>query len=400
MNEPYPTNVTDEPASPGRNRPVPRIPDFHPPTKDPSPRPVDGDDPVHKTVIRAGTGPIVPLHATCLVRYAGRVLSTGEVFIDTTDPSSRHQTDGDLVQVVAGRDAVRQNRGLYQLVGTMRKGEVCEAFVHYSAGYGDAGNFSFPSVPPKADLSYVVELVDFEPPPQNGTQSDGYDGYLTYEERLEAAKRRRMQGNERFSRDDSLDEALSIYKSALAFLDDDFMMQLYDFHYDKAIEEKKTVMLNMTACYLRLERPREAADLASMVLAVDAKNPKALFRRGVARRRLGQTAGALEDLERARLQNAEDSGILREIALVKGELRREETAQGRLYKSMMTKSYGSGTDHGGLETVATAPTTTKTRDPPSTHPKRFFAAIATFFWQICRALVSLFRTRTGRDRRD
>ena len=396
-------------------------------------------DPVCKTVVRPGKGPVVPLHATCLVRYAGRVLSTGEIFVDSTDPTSRDQTDGDLVQIVAGRDAVRKNRGLYQLVGTMRKGEVCEAFVHSSAGYGDEGSFSFPSVPPKADLSYVVELVDFEPP-QNGAR----DWFMTYEERLEAAKRRRVQGNEAFSRaatrqdDDGMDEngtndqndrtdqtdqtgqtgqsdrggplpsALAAYKSALAFLDDDFMMQLYDFHYDKAMEEKKTVMLNMAACYLKLDRHREAADMASMVLAVDAKNAKALYRRGVARRRLGQTAGALEDLERAmKLQEgAPDAGVLREIALVKGERRREDKAAGELYKNMMAKVVAIDDDReddgddrrdghdrrrdGGREPTASAKTS-ETSEAATRGPTGVSAAVVAFILQLWTVLAGLFR---------
>lgn len=304
---------------------------------------------LHKVIMKEGTGSVVPLHATCLVRHAGRVLSTGDVFVDDSHTSAPDGSGG-LTQIVAGRDAVRNNQGLYQVVATMRKGEICHAWVDSSLGYGHEGSFSFPSVPPRADLSYAIELVDFEPPPgDNGT----HKGFLTYEERLEAAKRRRVQGNEAFALGtaEGRQNALTAYKSSLAFLDDDFMMQLYDFHYDKALEEKTSVLLNMAACYLKLDKPREAADVASAALAHDGKNAKALYRRGMSKRLLGQTAGALEDLERAKeiaeAGGGRDAGIERELALVRAELRRQDRAQGALYKTMMAKVVARGRDGAG-----------------------------------------------------
>jgi FKBP-type peptidyl-prolyl cis-trans isomerase len=292
-----------------------------------SPRTHASSSGVHKVIIKDGCGPTVPLHSTCLLRYAGRVLSTGEVFVDSRS--------GDLAQVVAGRDAIMKNKGLYEVVGTMRRGEICHAWIDASKGYGAEGNFSFPSVPPNAELVYAIELVDFEPPPR-----DTKDGFMTYEERLEAAKRRRLEGNEAFSKGEgsSTEEALKAYESALAFLDDDFMLQLYDFHYDKAMEEKMTVLLNMSACHLKLGKASAAAESAARVLAHDKNNTKALFRRGAARRQLGQTSDALEDLEKVRRLGGDDSRVGLEIARVREELRKEDKARVSLYTAMMTES--------------------------------------------------------------
>lgn len=44
----------------------------------------------------------------------------------------------------------------------MRTGETALYRVGYKLGYGDEGNFSFPNVPPKANLIYEVALVGFE----------------------------------------------------------------------------------------------------------------------------------------------------------------------------------------------------------------------------------------------
>ena len=69
--------------------------------------------------------------------------------------------------------------------------------------FGERGSFSFPSVAPNAALEYDVELLAFEAVAEDRPRSS-----LTYEERLEAAARRRAEGNAHFQ-GDRLDEAVS-----------------------------------------------------------------------------------------------------------------------------------------------------------------------------------------------
>ena len=45
----------------------------------------------------------------------------------------------------------------------MQVGETAVVRVGWQYGYGEKGNFSFPQVPPKADLEYDVTLIDFSP---------------------------------------------------------------------------------------------------------------------------------------------------------------------------------------------------------------------------------------------
>lgn len=55
-----------------------------------------------------------------------------------------------------------------QLVGlgigaaSMRSGERALLHVGWELGYGEEGSFSFPNVPPAADLLYEVELIGFD----------------------------------------------------------------------------------------------------------------------------------------------------------------------------------------------------------------------------------------------
>ena len=62
---------------------------------------VTEDGGVLKSIVHHGQGPVVPLHATCLVHYAGRIVSNGDVFMNSRDVRERGR--GEPVHVVAGR---------------------------------------------------------------------------------------------------------------------------------------------------------------------------------------------------------------------------------------------------------------------------------------------------------
>lgn len=44
----------------------------------------------------------------------------------------------------------------------MKSGERAMLHVGWELGYGKEGNFSFPNVPPMADIIYEVELIGFD----------------------------------------------------------------------------------------------------------------------------------------------------------------------------------------------------------------------------------------------
>lgn len=47
-------------------------------------------------------------------------------------------------------------------VSNMKAGECALLHVGWELAYGDEGSFSFPNVPPKADILYEVELIGFD----------------------------------------------------------------------------------------------------------------------------------------------------------------------------------------------------------------------------------------------
>lgn len=52
--------------------------------------------------------------------------------------------------------------GLHLAVATMKVGEKAKLRVAARYGYGVAGSFSFPFVPPGSDLEYELELLGFD----------------------------------------------------------------------------------------------------------------------------------------------------------------------------------------------------------------------------------------------
>ena len=85
---------------------------------------------------------------------------------------------------------------------------------------------------------------------------------------------------------------------ALSYFGESFMLQLEGLDKYKTIANniRLPVLLNLAACKLKRALHHEADALCSEVLQADATSVKALFRRGAARRALGNDDGAREDL--------------------------------------------------------------------------------------------------------
>ena len=212
-------------------------------------------------------------------------------------------------------DATYREVGLNLAAATMRRGERCRLWAPPAYGYGDRGSFSFPTVPPGAHLVYDLELLDWEDPEEERDRAS-----LTYEERLEAAERRRQDGNALYG-EGRYAEAERKYRLAVSYINEDLLIQLGDFHFDKAVAVRRPAQLNIAACQLRLGDLHGAVATCSEVLAEDGGNAKALFRRGKARAALGQGDAALADLAKAAAAAPEDVGIARELAAVRRTLK-------------------------------------------------------------------------------
>mmetsp|Transcript_16635 Transcript_16635/g.43499 ORF Transcript_16635/g.43499 Transcript_16635/m.43499 type:complete len:409 (+) Transcript_16635:43-1269(+) len=307
---------------------------------------VTNDKGVLKHIMVEGQGGPPPLFSRCLVHYVGRLQRDGSIFMDTRTESQSQQP----VKVVAGRHASAKETGLWLAVATMRVGEKAMIYVQDpNYGYGAAGNFSFPSVPPLSNLTYEVEMVGFEEPQQPDESADDASGLL-FEERLERAEQRRVQGNQLFA-EGRYQEALSKYAVALSYMDEDFMIQLEGFYEDKAKQVKLPIHLNMAMCQLKSKDFQTAIYNCSEVLKMEPGNAKALFRRGTARHALGQTELALPDLQAAAEKSPKDAAIARELAALHNTIREERKATASLFKGRLPPPTHNQQQGGGHQQV-------------------------------------------------
>ncbi|GJM88020.1 hypothetical protein PR202_ga04036 [Eleusine coracana subsp. coracana] len=177
-------------------------------------------------------------------------------------------------------------------------------------------------------LFYEVELIGFDDVNEGKARSD-----MTVEERIAAADRRKIEGNEYF-KEKKLEEAMQQYEMAIAYMGDDFMFQLFGKYRDMALAVKNPCHLNMAACLIKLRRFNEAIAQCSIVLSEDESNVKALFRRGKAKSELGQTESAREDFLKAKKYSPEDKEILRELRLLAEHDKALYQKQKELYKGL------------------------------------------------------------------
>uniref|UniRef100_A0A7N0TQJ4 peptidylprolyl isomerase n=1 Tax=Kalanchoe fedtschenkoi TaxID=63787 RepID=A0A7N0TQJ4_KALFE len=159
----------------------------------------------------------------------------------------------------------------------MKSGERALLHVGWELGYGEKGSFSFPNVPPKADIVYEVELLGFDETEEGKTRGD-----MTVEERIGAADRRKIDGNTLF-KEEKLEEAMNQYE---------------------------------------------------MVLAEDENNAKALFRRGKAKSELGQTEADREDFLKAQEHAPRDKAIARELRILAEQDKAVYQKQKEIYRGL------------------------------------------------------------------
>ncbi|KAJ8476433.1 hypothetical protein OPV22_020160 [Ensete ventricosum] len=275
---------------------------------------------VKKQIIKEGHGQKPPKLSTCFLNYRAWVKNTSHKFEDTWQEQRP-------IELILGKEKA-ELAGLGIGIASMRSGERALFHVGWELGYGKEGNFSFPNVPPMADLVYEVELIGYDEAKEGKARSD-----MTVEERIEAAERRKVEGNDYF-KEEKVEEAMQQYEMAIAYMGDDFMFQLFGKYRDMALAVKNPCHLNMAACLIKLKRYEEAIGQCTIVLSEDENNVKALFRRGKARAELGQTDAAREDFEKARKYAPQDKSIVRELHLLAAHDKAVYQKQKEIYKGI------------------------------------------------------------------
>lgn len=110
-------------------------------------------------------------------------------------------------------------------------------------------------------------------------------------------------------------------------------------------EQVKTLLVslqtNLSMMCLKLGKAKQSAQVATSALEIDANNVKALYRRAVAHRQLGDTDLAKVDLKQALQQDPANLAVKKELASLKKSVEEAKKAQKKGLQKAFSKS-GSG----------------------------------------------------------
>lgn len=101
-----------------------------------------------------------------------------------------------------------------------------------------------------------------------------------------------------------------------------------------------SLQTNLSMMCLKIGKPKQSVQVASAALEIDATNVKALYRRAVARRQIGDTDDAREDLRQALQQDPNNVAVKKELASLKKELEEAKKAQKKGLQKAFSKSGG------------------------------------------------------------
>lgn len=158
-------------------------------------------------------------------------------------------------------------------------------------------------------------------------------------ENLTKATTLKDEGNDQFKTGD-LDKASRSYRKGIN--------RLKPLNKNNTGDEQVKALLislqnNLSMVLFKQNKHRQSRDVAGKVLKVDDKNVKALYRRALAQRQMGDLDEARADLKEALKHDANNTAVKKELVTIKKEIERIKATQ----KKGLQKAFSSGAG-GGL----------------------------------------------------
>ena len=257
-----------------------------------------GDGGVLKRTLFPGTGATPPADAVALLHLQSAVHPGGAPLHCSLDTAGWYRLDL--------RSALTDVRGLELGAAAMRKGEVAELVCAAPYAFGAAGDADL-GVPPGAAVRFEVRLF--------GWETTGRRELPGAAELVAWARRLKAVGAERCAAGRWADARRLYAEGARVLGDADFDKSAYaagrlaPAARGDAADLALALWRNEALCCLKLDEWREAEAACSRVLDRRTQDAKALYRRGVARTRLGDVDGALADLRAASALEPDDRSI-------------------------------------------------------------------------------------------
>jgi peptidylprolyl isomerase len=272
------------------------------------------DGGVKKKILReapdGATGP-PPDGYEVTAHYTGTLTSDGSKFDSSVDRGKPFNFTIGQGQVIKGWD---------EGFASMKVGEKATLEIRSDYGYGDSG--SPPKIPGGATLNFEVELLGLKEKRKEKWE-------MSTQERLEVANKLKTEGTELFQQQ-KFKDAVALYEDAASYAVDEGISGN-----DVSVEERPLYVScwsNAAFCYIKLKDWPEATRSCNNVLEIDtelASNVKALYRRGLARMKLGLLKEAKEDLMAAYKIDAVNKDVRKALTQLKeavAESKRKEKA--------------------------------------------------------------------------
>ncbi|KAG5467058.1 hypothetical protein LSCM1_01239 [Leishmania martiniquensis] len=256
---------------------------------------------------------MIPCDKSGLLAMANAGANTnGSQFFITTAPAP-HLTGRHVVfgRVVRGMNTVRAVE--HTTTGTNDK-PVLDCVI---AGCGVLE--AVPDAVPAADGDMYPDYPEDAEPPMDDAQ------------RIDAGEAIRLIGNTYF-KNAAYDVAIDKYAKAVRYLN---QVENKDGH-PEADEKLIACYNNNAMCAIKLQRWSEARHAASLALDVDARNAKALFRRGTAALCAGDADSAVEDLRQAHQIEPENAEVTVKLNEAKEKVKMQKAKLAANLKKMFS----------------------------------------------------------------
>lgn len=234
--------------------------------------------------------------------YTGTLVSDGSKFDSSRDRGKIFKFTIGQGQVIKGWD---------EGFASMKVGEKAMLKVRYDYAYGETG--SPPTIPPKADLFFDVELLGFKEKPKERWQ-------MSSEERIVYASKLKTEATDLFEEKRFM-EAAAQYEQAAVFGVEEKISG------DSIPLDERPLYIacwsNAAMCYIKVKSWPDAVRATNLVLDITSEtstNIKALYRRGVARTGLGLYKEAKIDLMDAYKIDNKNKDVRKALSQLKDEV--------------------------------------------------------------------------------
>ncbi|KAJ3601859.1 hypothetical protein NHX12_029621 [Muraenolepis orangiensis] len=215
--------------------------------------------------------------------------------------------------------------GVDRAMEKMQKGECCLLHLQSKYGFGREGKPEL-QIGPNKDLLYEVTLRDFKKAKESWE--------MDLKEKLELSAEVKHKGNQYFKAG-LLQQAVIQYQRIVSWLE--MECGVGEEQQRKIQEFLLMSQLNLALCFLRLQEFSHVVDNCNKVMELDAKNEKALYRRGEARLCRNEFSLAMADFQQVLEVNPLNRAARAQMTICQRKVREHHEQDKKIYANMFQK---------------------------------------------------------------